>query len=79
MQLVGQLDAVLNGEILLGLEARLELLELVVGERGASLALLALLALVAQNVLDEERGVRLLLAGARRRCAAVVAVAVAVA
>ena len=57
LQLGGQLDAVLNGEVLLGLEAGLELLELVVREGSARLALLPLLAVVAEDVFDEEGGV----------------------
>jgi len=51
-----QLHPILNGEILLRLKARLQLLELVVREGGSGLPLFALLPVVAQNVLDEKRG-----------------------
>lgn len=52
-----QLNPVLDCEILFRLEAGLQLLELVVGEGRPGLALLPLLAVVSQYVLDQERGI----------------------
>lgn len=57
LKLGGQLHAILNRQIHLGAKAGLQLLELVVGEGGARLPLLPLLALIPEDVLDEEGGV----------------------